>query len=269
MFERFTNRARQVLVVAQNEARSLNHTFIEPEHLLIGLVQGDGLAARALRQLGVSPEEVRANVSGGAGPAKAAMGASKVPFSRQAKKALEMSLREALGLGHNYIGTEHLVLGVLQVAEADAIIHLLGVTAEEVRERVLARMSEATAPDSERSPALVAAMLRARPFAGGGPMTTGHLLVAMLADDACQASKALAALGVTAGPLEAELAQIPLNGTSDGPPRPRAVDITLGQLTTTIDDPELAAALGGLTPEELRAALRRVLDQSPDPGGSG
>jgi hypothetical protein len=158
---------------------------------------------------------------------------------------------------------------VLQVADEDAIIHVLGVTAQEVRERVLAQLSEASAPDPERSPALVAAMLRAGRLADPGPVTTGQLLEAMLADDACQASKALAALGVTAGPVEAELKRIPVNGTSDGPPRPRVVDITLGQLTTTIDDPELAAALGGLTPEELRAALRRVLDDSPDPGGSG
>jgi len=263
MFERFTNRARQALVVAQNEARSLNHSFIGPEHLLIGLAQGEGIAARALGQLGVSVDEVRANVAGAIGPAKGDIGASKVPFSPQAKKALEMSLREALRLGHNYIGTEHLVLGVLRVADGDDAVHLLGVGGDEVRARVLALVPNGPAPDSERSPALVEAMQRARRLAGRSPITTGQLLVAMLADDACQASKALRALGVTPGPVEAELARIPVEGTTDGPPRPRAVDIKLGQMTTTIDDPELAEALGGLTPAELRAALRRALGNDP------
>jgi len=95
-------------------------------------------------------------------------------------------------------------------------------------------------------------------------MTTGQLLLAMLADDASQAAKALRALGVHAEPLQAQLAQIPLSGTSDAPPRPRAVEIKLGELTTTIDDPELAAALGELSAEQLRAALRDAFGTGPD-----
>jgi ATP-dependent Clp protease ATP-binding subunit ClpA len=272
MFERFTDRARRVLVVAQDEASNLDHSFIGPEHLLLGLVQGEGMAAQALGQLGVSLEELRAKVAATvkvAGTVKPGTRASKVPFSREAKRALELSLREALRLGHNYIGTEHILLGVLRVADGDgAVTKLLGVEAHEVRARVGEVMSKGFAQDSRQSPALVGAMQRARELAGSRPMTTGQLLLAMLADDACQAKKALAMLDVSAESLEAPLAQIPLGGTSDAPPRPRAVEIKLGQVTTTIDDPDLAAALSELTSEQLGAALREAFGINREPPAS-
>ena len=118
--------------------------------------------------------------------------------------------------------------------------------------------------ESWNSPALVEAMQQARRLAGTGPVTTGQLIQAMLLDESSQASKALQLLGVNSDSLAAQLAQVPISSTSDAPPQPRAVDIKLGQVTTTIEDPELAAALGDLSPEELGAALRRALRTNPD-----
>ena len=111
MFERFTDRARRVLVLAQEEARLLNHSFIGTEHILLGLIhEGEGVAAKALESLGISLEAVREKVEETIGPAGTAPTGSP-PFTPRAKKVLELSLREALQLGHNYIGTEHMLLG--------------------------------------------------------------------------------------------------------------------------------------------------------------
>ncbi len=113
MFERFTDRARRVLVLAQEEARLLDHGYIGTEHILLGLIQeSDGPAAQALAQLGVTLEAVREKVVEtvglvGAGPT------GSPPFTPRAKKVLELSLREGLQLGHNYIGTEHFLLGIV------------------------------------------------------------------------------------------------------------------------------------------------------------
>ena len=268
MFERFTPRARRVLVVAQDEARNLNHSFIGPEHLLLGLVQGDGIGARALGQLGVSLEQLRANVTGTVARAKTEHRGSKVPFSPQAKKALEASLREALRLGHNYIGTEHLVLGTLRVVEDNGeAVRLLGVDAEEVRTQVLELMPNGPGPASPQSPAVVDAMRLARKFAGSGPMTTGQLLLAMLTDNACQANRALEMLGVTTESVESQLTNIAVSETSDAPSRPQVIEIKLGESTTRIGDPDLAAALSELSPEQLRAALRDVIGNNPEQPG--
>src|ERR1700723_3758185 len=105
MFERFTDRARRAIVVAQDEARELEHSFIQPEHLLLGLMEGDGLAALVLRQCGLDAEMLRARVTDADTSSVPSRRLDKVPFSAPAKKALELSLREALRLGHNYIGT--------------------------------------------------------------------------------------------------------------------------------------------------------------------
>jgi len=272
MFERFTDRARRVLVDAQDEARSLSHSFIGPEHILLGLIRGEGVAAKVLGQLGVSLDGVREKVAGVIASSPAGDRTAKVPFSPQAKKALELSLREALRLGHNYIGTEHILLGVLGTAEAkgSSVVEVLGVGTEEVRARVLEAVGKnGPASLSSQSPALVEALQRARQVAGAGPMTTGQLLVAMLADSASQAATALQALDVGREAVEASLAEIPLGATSDSPPRARSVHIRLGEVTTTIDDPDLAAALGALTPEQIAAALRSGLRTDPGRSASG
>jgi len=139
MFERFTDRARRVLVLAQSEARLLNHPFIGTEHLLLGLIhEGDGVGGRALTQMGISLETVREKVEeilGGFATAPA----SSPPFTPRAKKVLELSLREALQLGHNYIGTEHLLLGIEREGEGVAaqVLASLGADPLRVRQQVI------------------------------------------------------------------------------------------------------------------------------------
>ena len=114
MFERFTDRARRVVVLAQEEARLLNHNYIGTEHILLGLIhEGEGVAAKALESLGISLEAVRQQVEeiigqGGSSPS------GHIPFTPRAKKVLELSLREALALKHDHIGTEHILLGLLR-----------------------------------------------------------------------------------------------------------------------------------------------------------
>jgi ATP-dependent Clp protease ATP-binding subunit ClpA len=119
MFERFTDRARQVVVLAQEEARMLTHTYIGTEHILLGLIhEGDGIAARSLESLGISLEAVRQQVEEIIGRGQQAP-SGHIPFTPRAKKVLELSLRESLQLGHNYIGTEHILLGLLR--EGDGV----------------------------------------------------------------------------------------------------------------------------------------------------
>ena len=139
MFERFTDRARRVLVLAQEEARLLNHNFIGTEHILLGLVhEGEGVAAKALESLGISLEAVREKVEETTGPAGSPTTGSP-PFTPRAKKVLELSLREALGLGHNYIGTEHMLLGLLREGEGVAaqVLVSLGADLSRVRQQVI------------------------------------------------------------------------------------------------------------------------------------
>ena len=139
MFERFTDRARRVVVLAQEEARMLNHNYIGTEHVLLGLIhEGEGVAAKALESLGISLEAVRQQVEEIIGRGQSLV-AGQVPFTPRAKKVLELSLREALALGHHYIGTEHLLLGLLREGEGVAAQVLAGLGADHarVRERVL------------------------------------------------------------------------------------------------------------------------------------
>src|ERR1700675_2295674 len=114
LFERFTERARQVVVLAQDEARRLNHNYIGTEHILLGLLrEEEGLAARVLKSLDVTPEQVRAQVARIVGQGSETV-TGQIPFTPRAKKVLELSLREALSLGHSYIGTEHVLLGLVR-----------------------------------------------------------------------------------------------------------------------------------------------------------
>ena len=143
MFERFTDRARRVLVLAQEEARLLNHNFIGTEHILLGLIhEGEGVAAKALESLGISLEAVREKVEELIGPAAGAAAGSP-PFTPRAKKVLELSLREALQLGHNYIGTEHMLLGLVREGEGVAaqVLTSLGADLSRVRQQVISILS--------------------------------------------------------------------------------------------------------------------------------
>jgi ATP-dependent Clp protease ATP-binding subunit ClpC len=143
LFERFTDRARRVLVLAQEEARLLNHNFIGTEHILLGLIhEGEGVAAKALESLGISLEAVREKVEETIGPAGSSTTGSP-PFTPRAKKVLELSLREALQLGHNYIGTEHMLLGLVREGEGVAaqVLVNLGADLSRVRQQVIQLLS--------------------------------------------------------------------------------------------------------------------------------
>jgi prophage maintenance system killer protein len=144
MFQRFTDRARRVVHLAQEEARLLSHNYVGTEHLLLGLLyEGEGVAAKALESLGISLEAVRVQVGEIIGRGQSAP-AGHIPFTPRAKKVLELSLREALQLGHNYIGTEHLLLGLLREGEGVAaqVLARFGADHARVRERVLGLLTD-------------------------------------------------------------------------------------------------------------------------------
>src|SRR6202051_975017 len=147
LFERFTERARQVVVLAQDEARALKHNYIGTEHILLGLLrEEEGLAARVLESLDITVEEVRAQVARIVGQGDEVT-TGQIPFTPRAKKVLELALREALSLGHNYIGTEHILLGLVRENEGVAARILLDfdADAEKIRNEII-RMLSAPGP---------------------------------------------------------------------------------------------------------------------------
>ncbi|TMK92551.1 MAG: ATP-dependent Clp protease ATP-binding subunit [Actinobacteria bacterium] len=163
MFERFTDRARRVVVLAQEEARMLNHNYIGTEHILLGLIhEGEGVAAKALESLNISLEAVRQQVEEIIGQGQAAP-TGHIPFTPRAKKVLELSLREALQLGHNYIGTEHILLGLIREGEGVAaqVLQKLGADLNRVRQTVIQLLSGYTGGKEQVS-------------AGGGSESAGQ-----------------------------------------------------------------------------------------------
>jgi ATP-dependent Clp protease ATP-binding subunit ClpC len=157
MFERFTDRARRVVVLAQEEARALGHSYIGTEHILLGILrESDGVGARALESLGISLAAVRVQVEEIIGQGDPSMLPSHIPFTPRAKKVLELSLREALQLGHNYIGTEHILLGLIREGEGVAaqVLVKLGADLNRVRQQVIQLLHgyEGKEPSSAREP---------------------------------------------------------------------------------------------------------------------
>lgn len=150
VFERFTDRARRVLVLAQEEARLLGHSFIGTEHILLGLIhEGDGVAAKALEVLEIHLEAVRREVEKTVGASGQAPAGSP-PFTPRAKKVLELSLREALQFGHNYIGTEHMLLGLIREGEGVAaqVLTTLGADLARVRQQVIVLLGGQASPEA-------------------------------------------------------------------------------------------------------------------------
>ncbi|MGO9221072.1 MAG: Clp protease N-terminal domain-containing protein [Streptosporangiaceae bacterium] len=295
MFERFTDRARRVVVVSQEEARGLNHNYIGAEHILLGLLEPGGVAAQALTRFGMTltgtREEVRARVGAGHhAPGK------KIPFTPRAKKVLELSLREALNLSHNYIGTEHIPLGLVREGEGVAAQilteHAGDLTA--VRQAVLDLLPPAQALPGRRwprrrteplpgdepgragetgepgepagmptTPAADAGLAEAARLAGSQPVGSHHLLLAALADPDSAAARTLTALGVNLDEAREALGHADIAGTSDEQPEERgrrhmAVRVTDGGLVLEVTDPALQALA--------RAAADAVGDRAPEPG---
>jgi ATP-dependent Clp protease ATP-binding subunit ClpC len=178
MFERFTDRARRVVVLAQEEARMLDHNYVGTEHILLALVrEGEGVAAKALESLGIRLEAVRQQVEEIIGRGKKAS-AGHIPFTPRAKKVLELSLRESLQLGHDYIGTEHILLGLLREGEGVAaqVLVRLGADLNRVREQAIQLLA------SHQGPEPVVRAVRARPFPGRARFSQEGEIIRMLAD---------------------------------------------------------------------------------------
>jgi len=181
VFERFTDRARRVVVLAQEEARLLNHNYIGTEHILLGLIhEGEGVAAKALESLGISLEAVRQQVEeiigqGGSSPS------GHIPFTPRAKKVLELSLREALQLGHNYIGTEHILLGLIREGEGVAaqVLVKLGADLSRVRQQVIQLLSGYPGPTSSggNTPQQPGQGEKAATGGGSGDAASGSLVL--------------------------------------------------------------------------------------------
>jgi ATP-dependent Clp protease ATP-binding subunit ClpA len=282
MFERFTNRARHVVVLAQDEARGLQHNYIGTEHLLLGLLgEPGGLGARALERFGMSLAATREEVAALVGTGNTEM-KGHIPFTPRAKKVLELALREALQLHHNYIGTEHLLLGLVREGEGVAaqiltkhagsllpvrlaVLDLLPATQTTHGRRWLRRHSDSAEEPRElrTTPGADASLDEAARLAGEQPVGSHHLLLAALADPDTAAAKALAALGVDLQQARQALSNADVAGTSDEQPeeagrRHMLVRASETSVTREATDPAILA-LG-------RAALEALGDQADPPG---
>ncbi len=293
MFERFTNRARHVVVLAQEEARRLQHNYIGTEHILLGLLgEPDGVAYRALESFGMSLDETRDEVKAIVGAGSRAATGGHIPFTPRAKKTLELALREALQLHHNYIGTEHILLGVIREGDGVgaqvlrqhspnltairmAVLDLVSATPTEAtrgRRWLIGRRGAAVpgeTPDSGDSaelrttPAADTSLSEAARLAGTQPIGSHHLLLATLGDPDTAAARALAALGVDLDQAREVLRNADIVGTSDEQPdeagrRQMLVRVTDSQLTIEATDPVIVE-LG-------RAAVQALGDTASPPG---
>jgi len=239
MFERFSSAARKVIVTAQEEARRFNHNYIGTEHLLLGmLAEPDGIAHQALATAGVTLDDVRVRVQAAAGMGKRAP-SGHIPFTPSAKKVLELALREALDLRHDYIGTEHVLLGLIR--ERDGLgARLLtesGVDLLVLRLRILDIVPRGEPAESKRRPfwlrprldvpasseggdvrtttATDTSLDEARRLAGGGAVGSHHLLLATLSDSTSAAVKALGSLGIDLDQARSALREVDVAGTTD------------------------------------------------------
>ena len=269
MFERFTQRARQVVVLAQEEARRLNHNYIGTEHILLGLLsEASGVAGRALDTTGLTLSEARKQVEESVGRGKGTP-QGHIPFTPRAKKILELALREALQLRHNYIGTEHILLGIMREGEGlgAQVIARHGIDFDELRKTVLALVppgeqssrrrrwlrgsrgqSIELSPDDDlrTTQAADVSLDEARRLAGASAIGSHHLLLAAISDDSSAAAKALAGMGLDLAIARQALRTVDITGTSDELPeeagrRRIKLHVTDGRLVLETDDPTLLA----------------------------
>jgi ATP-dependent Clp protease ATP-binding subunit ClpA len=226
MFERFSGQARQVVVSAQEEARELDHNYIGTEHLLLGLlVTSDSLAGTSLTALGYTRDDVRASVEAMVGHGKGAP-EGHVPFTPRAKKVLELSLREALQLKHNYIGTEHILLGLIREGEGIAAKILEAKhPLDRIRGDVLARVDSPGTRETHgagRTPAAHDVLAIAAELAGDTPVGSHHILEAILQQPDSAAAKALTDAGIDLDGLAAKLDEVSTEDTADDTPEQAA-----------------------------------------------
>ena len=291
MFERFTSRARHVVVLAQEEARRLNHNYIGTEHLRLGLLgEPDGAGGRALVGFGMSLESARAEVAAIVSPGTKAP-SGHIPFTPRAKKVLELSLREAVHLRHNYIGTEHILLGLIREGDGVAAqILLRHADFAAIRAAVIDQLPPARAEPAGRArrwlrrrstvgpaepgtpaeqaelnatPAADTTLSEAARLAGAQPVGSHHLLLAALADPDTAAARALAALGVDLDQAKEALRGADITGTSDELPeeagrRQMRIQVSGKRLTVEAADPVII--------EAGQAALRALGNQASPPG---
>jgi ATP-dependent Clp protease ATP-binding subunit ClpA len=228
MFERFTDNARAVVVAAQEEARALKHGRIGTEHVLLGLYTApSGIAAQALNQLGITADTVRAEVVTMVGVGSdGAVG--HIPFSPRAKKVLELSLREALQLGHNYIGTDHILLALEREGEGVAVKVLAKhVNLQDLRRTTITLIKEQTKPDSgpvrpSRTSAADEVVAVAEALAGSAPMGSHHLLEALIRAEGSMAATVLAQLGISPDAVADKVDEIDADSTTDATPQETA-----------------------------------------------
>lgn len=267
MFERFTDQARSVVTRSQDEARSLGHRQVSPDHLLLALIRSDGVAGRALREAGADYAALRDRIAEATPGSDEARRMGRLPFTRDAKKVLELALREALKLGHRDIRAAHVLLGLLQGDRlTPTVLDALGAPAADLLTRVRELLSDAPAA-AAHSPATRSVLDKAAQAAGPSPVTTGQLASAILQDPRCQAAQALHALGVTSDAFTAALTAVGLTSTTDAPPRSQAVSIHVDGSTRIIHDPEIAAALMGLDEGQLHLLLAQALRPGQRPSG--
>jgi len=310
MFERFTAYARRAVVTAQEEARELNHNYIGTEHILLALLhrpdglpnEEDGVAPAILEEFGMTREGVREEVIAKVGVGKGKAKSGHIPFTPRAKKVLELALREALQLHHNYIGTEHLLLGLIREDEGVAVqimrkhADLLALRAAvldsvppgegEVEEgrlaaatgtllrRVRARhWGPRDGGDVGATPATDATLTEAARLAGGAPVGSHHLLLAALADPNSAAARTLAGLGVDLDQARELLRTADVTGTTDESPeeagrRQMSLQVADETLTVVIVDPVLVAA-GKAALEAVNASAQPGEDGKPGEAAAG
>jgi ATP-dependent Clp protease ATP-binding subunit ClpA len=285
MFERFTDRARRVVVTAQEEARGLQHNYIGTEHILLGLLTVQrSVASKVLDNFGMTHDAVREEVIARVGTGTVTM-PGHIPFTPRAKKILELALREALQLQHNYIGTEHILLGLVREGDgvgaqiikahgADldalraAVIELLPATQAGASQRLLRRLGAAAGEpgdvdDLPATPAAEASVTEAVRLAGPKPVGSHHLLLAALDDPDSAAARTLVSLGVDLDQAREALRTVDVTGTSDEQPEDRGrrhmvLRVTDTSLTIEATDADIVKAA--------RAAAEALGDQADPPG---
>ena len=241
MFERFSGQARQVVVLAQEEARDLDHNYIGTEHLLLGLLApSESLASASLNALGYTHDGVRDSLVAIVGRGKASPG-GHIPFTPRAKKVLELSLREALQLKHNYIGTEHILLGLIREGEGMAARILADKhPLDRIRDEVLTRIESPAAREvhgAGRTPAAHQVLALAAELAGEGPVGSHHILEAMLQQPDSAAAKVLGDAGIDLDQLGAKLEEIADDTPLQAAARQLELSVTDETVAVVLRDP--------------------------------